>query len=56
MTTYEDIAATLDFTADEFELIRELLANAPGEPNNLGYQITLKNLAEKFGVDIDGYC
>lgn len=56
MTTYEDIAATLDFTADEFELIRELLASAPGEPNNLGYQITLKNLAEKFGVDINGYC
>lgn len=53
-TTYEDIVATLDFTADEFELIRELLATAPGEPNNLAYQVTLKNLAEKFGVDLIG--
>lgn len=53
-TTYEDIAATLDFTADEFELIRELIAAAPGEPNNLAYQITLENLAEKFGVTLDG--
>ena len=51
--TYEDIAATLDFTADEFELIRELVANAPGEPNNLGYQITLESLADKFGVDLN---
>lgn len=34
-TTYEDIAATLDFTADEFDLLRELIARAPGEPNNI---------------------
>lgn len=34
-TEYEAIAATLDFTADEFDLIRELLSHAPGEPNNV---------------------
>ena len=51
LSNYDDIVAQIEFTADEFDLVREMLKACDEDPNNLGFSITLDSLKEKFGAD-----
>lgn len=51
LSNYDDIVAQIEFTADEFDLVREMLKACDEDPNSLGFSITLDSLKEKFGAD-----